>query len=282
MAKRAILHVDLLGVQRMWMRGGAIAVKRRIEDFSDFVMQQIEWLPKDLHREGEYTVILAGDSVAVLCQDAEQAVGIGAHLFRQAFYHTNEWDAAFWLRGSVGIWSNQALTINTVALQAKGMFVGTRYVMDDQYLAAVALEKSGFRGMRLIIDRSLLRNIDEAPTAAWAGFKRPLRLVTRLRDCTYPSGFDYGDVLWMATDEKRFMDLKFRMSQRLMRAAADQDELVQAAFTRVIFEHAASLAWHLRNATFEMPSDTVEDAGVPSDGSAPSPPLLIKGPESGA
>jgi hypothetical protein len=81
MAKTAILFIDLLGVQRMWTEGGASAVKLRISEFNDFVVRQFELLPDSLHAEGEYTAILQGDSISIMCKDCNQAIGIGSHLF---------------------------------------------------------------------------------------------------------------------------------------------------------------------------------------------------------
>ena len=68
MANRSILYIDLLGVQKMWRQGGATAVSARIEEFNNFVIDQVNHLPHDLHREGEYTVILGGDSVSIMCR----------------------------------------------------------------------------------------------------------------------------------------------------------------------------------------------------------------------
>jgi hypothetical protein len=115
MVKKAILFIDLLGVQKMWRHGGAQAVKARIEAFNDFVTSQASFLPHELHREGEYTVVLSGDSASILCQDVEQAIGIGTHFFVQAFYQTKDMKSdPFWLRGAISQWHNQYLTLNSV------------------------------------------------------------------------------------------------------------------------------------------------------------------------
>ena len=247
MARVAILYIDLLGVQKMWQAGGAPAVKSRIQKFNEFILKQLEWLPGPLHRQGEYTVILSGDGVAITCQDFDQAIGIGTHLFTQAFYATDKVASPFWLRGAISRWSNQYLAINTVPVHAKNLQVGSQYLMEDDFLAALALEKSGFKGMRLIISSTLLPNRGHDHQRHWKGFKRPLGIIARLDECTYPPGEEYADVLWMADDEQRFEHLRGILAKRFKRSTHDPDEFAQAAWTRATFDQVETLIWICRN-----------------------------------
>ena len=48
MAHKAILLIDLLGVQRMWQQGGAPRVKARITEFNNFVLKQFNFLSSEL------------------------------------------------------------------------------------------------------------------------------------------------------------------------------------------------------------------------------------------
>jgi len=86
MANKAIVYIDLLGVGKMWRQAGMSSVRARIAEFNDFVKEQCSCLPSALHRRGEYTVILVGDGVSIMCRDFDQAIGIGCHLFVAAFY----------------------------------------------------------------------------------------------------------------------------------------------------------------------------------------------------
>lgn len=246
MPRRAILYIDLLGVQKMWQSGGSAAVKLRIAEFNSFILEQLNFLTSALHRDGDYTVILSGDSVAVTCEDFDQAIGIGIHLFTQAFYSTDRTTTPFWLRGAIGRWSNQYLTVNTVPISTKGVQVGTQYQTEDDFLAVLALEKSGFKGMRLIIDTSLLPNHGHDCTRVWTDFLRPLGIVARLEACTYP-GLHYSDILWMANDEARYRHLSAIMAQRFKASSRDPDEFTQAAWTRVTFDQLDTLVWVCRN-----------------------------------
>jgi hypothetical protein len=246
MAKTAILYIDLLGVQQLWSLGGAIAVGDRIHEFNDFVIRQLGFLPGDIHRDGEYTVILSGDSLTVTCQDFDQAVGLGTHLFKQAFYARSV-SKPLWLRGAISPWHNQYIPHNTRPIHAKGMQVGTEYVAEDDYLHVLALEKSGFRGMRLIVNRDFLVDYGSYHTRQWDGMHRPLHFVTRLREeHMYPIGNNYADILWMADSADHYARLKGIMAQRFKRATADIGELNQAAWTRAVFDQVESLIWMCR------------------------------------
>lgn len=242
MANRSILFIDLLGVQKMWRIGGAKAVKSRIQEFHDFIVKQVSYLPNHVHRDAEYTVILTADSVSVMCQDHVQALQIGVHLFEQAFYSTDVYSSPLWLRGVISTWNNQYLPFNTTPIKSKGIQIGTQYVMEDDHLEVLALEKSGFRGMRLLIDESLIQQ-DALIQRQWSTFKRPLRIVTRLKENHYPEGSPYADILWMADTENHYKDFQGIMATRFKRATSDTDELVQASWTRATFDQVQSLIW---------------------------------------
>jgi len=243
MARRAILFIDLLGVQKMWSVGGAPQVKARIKEYNDFIVKQLTYLPHDLHRDGEYTAIISGDGVSVSCQDYDQAIGIGIHIFTQAFYYSDKASTPFWLRGAISKWSNQRLTMNTVPLRAKEIDVGTHYVIEDEFLTVMALEKSGFKGMRLLVDTRLLENQGRNYKRQWDDFAKPLGIVTKLKEFEYYKDKDYADILWMADDKDRFSQLKGIMASRFKRSSKDSDEFSQAAWTRATFDQVETLIY---------------------------------------
>lgn len=250
MAKNVILYVDLLGVQNMWEVGGAIAVKNRIDDFNRLIKRKLNELPPDLHRDGECTFLLEGDSVSVLCQDFTQAIGIGIFVFNQVFFEKQV--KPFWLRGSISRWHNQNQLLNTRPLSArtelKTIALGTQYLIEDDYLFALGLEKSGFKGMRLIIDKKFLKDSGREYQRHWTGFKTDLRYVTRLTEPKlYPQAGSYADILWMTENEEQFKKLEDILEQRFRHSVADSDEFTQASWTRVIFDQVNSLVHMCRN-----------------------------------
>jgi len=241
MANTAILFVDLLGVQKMWVEGGADAVKARINEFNSFVVKQLEFLPADLHKEGEYTAILAADGVSIMCQDFDQAIGIGSHLYVQAFYDTDKRPQPFWLRGAIGKWHNQYLPMNTQPIEAKGLQIGTQYINEDDFLEVLALEKSGFRGMRLIVDKKALVSGGRAYQRNWASCRKTLGYVATLKECTYPPGGDFADVLWMTKSEDQYGQLRGIMAHRFKTCTQNELEFSQAAWTRSVFDQVDSI-----------------------------------------
>lgn len=268
MANKAVLYIDLLGVQNIWKAGGAEAVHDRIEEFNAFIQEQLNYLPSAIHREGEYTVILTADSVSIMCQEYDQAIGIGTHLFTQAFYATDKVSSPFWLRGAIACWKNQYFPFNTVPISSKGLQIGTRYMLEHDFLSVLALEKSGFRGMRLIIDKRLLPCNGQSFNVEWLDFKQPLITVTRLNECNYPKGEGYADVLWMAQGEKQYSNLKNIMASRFKKSTADPDEFVQAAWTRATFDQVDTLVWACRNTTYRKtrPESLSRKTGAPQYG----------------
>lgn len=243
MARTAVLFVDLLGVQKMWVAGGAPKVRARVSEFNQFIRKQFDVIPSELHRGGDYTVFLYSDSAAVACQDPDQAIGIGKYLFSQAFFYKEV--PYLWLRGAIAPWANQHEIASTSQFLARKTPVGTQYILEDAYLDVTALEKSGFKGMRLVINPNLVPNRAKVHCRKWGEFKRPLHTVCRLEKFSYPAD-NLADVLWMADDEKKFEQLKAIMDQRFKRASADPEEFVQASWTRAVFDQVNSLVWACR------------------------------------
>ena len=267
--KRAVLFIDVLGVQKMWKSGGAEAVRDRIDEFHRFVSTQLTYLPDSVHRDAEYSVIVSGDSVAIMCQDVQQAAEIGIHLFGQAFYATAGARFPFWLRGAISKWSNQGSPINTTPVFSKGVRVGSAESMEQDYLKVLALEKSGYKGMRLIVEKELSREASATCQASWNDFKRPLPLIASLKGMSYPEGTEYCDVLWMAAHELSYGHFKGIMTERYMTSFRDTDEMVQAGWTRAIFDLVDSFVWSCRTYPNAPPQDGEGDGGVRPTPSTP-------------
>ncbi len=246
MARCGFVYIDLLGVQKMWQLGGANAVKSRIQEFANLIKEQLTYLPQQSFRDGDFTIMTLSDSVAITCQDSDQAIGIASHLFEQCFYHTDRSSSPLWLRGVISSWHNQNMVFNTKSIQLREISVGTEYKLEDDYLQAIALEKSGFKGMRLIIDQSLLPNSGKNEMRKWFGFKKPLFRIVRLDQCNYP-GDEFADVLWMADTEAKYKDLLGIMAKRYKQSTRDPDELIQAAWTRAVFDQVDTLIWSCKN-----------------------------------
>jgi hypothetical protein len=114
-------------------------------------------------------------------------------------------------------------------------------------LTAISVEKSGFKGMRLLVDGAL---ITKPIRAAWKipiG-KRTFIPFRRLRHSVYPAmGDRFEDFLWMASgDNEEWDDRKIVMAKRLRLAGNDPEEFAQAAATQVVFHECDAILQSLR------------------------------------
>ena len=213
-------------------------------------------------------MVLSGDSVSVICEDFDQAIGVGIHLFTQAFYDTDKRELPFWLRGAISRWHNQYLTFNSrpIVVVPAGLHVGTQYRNEDDYLTVLALEKSGYKGMRLLVNRGFLADKGLQYQRDWPsqGNGNSLGIVTRLHESNYPEG-DYADVLWMADSGHHFSNLSKIISSRFKKATRDPDEFAQAAWTRVVFDQVNSLIWAVKHTPRVVAAATVVQGSSPGD-----------------
>jgi hypothetical protein len=110
-------------------------------------------------------------------------------------------------------------------------------------LDAIATEKGGFEGMRLLLDPSLrtmaLRRSDRIDV----GGKRPFYPFRHLEHSAYgPRLEDHLDVLWMATaDDEARARRRARISTRMRYSARTPDEVLQAAATQVVFDECDAI-----------------------------------------
>jgi hypothetical protein len=112
-------------------------------------------------------------------------------------------------------------------------------------LEAISVERSGFKGMRILIADALvndpLREAMRIPVGP-----RHLIPLRRLDHSRYRvEGFQ--DWLWMLPrDENEWTRAKRQMAARLRWAAADADEFLQAAATQVVFHESEAIWGSLR------------------------------------
>src|SRR3972149_9687962 len=134
MPKSAVLYIDLLGVQNLWASGGSTAVSLRINAFQRLVQRVIEEIPREAPGIHDYTVLLYGDAVTVLCENVKQAIELGIHFFvKSTFDEVNNRERPFWLRGAISTWRNHPGTGNTIDILLNDMTVGSNYIMEPDY-----------------------------------------------------------------------------------------------------------------------------------------------------
>jgi hypothetical protein len=109
-------------------------------------------------------------------------------------------------------------------------------------MRALAALRSGFGGMRIVVEESLLtdtlRGMFRVPLGR-LGFI-PFR---RMNFTPYPAGLkrSFQDFLWMADTGHEWQNYLLRMKQRMLWSAADDVEFAVAAATQIVFHEVDTI-----------------------------------------
>jgi hypothetical protein len=256
----SLLFMDLLGSKAIWMKDGAEGAAAAFDEFARLVASALDRNPTGVISAG-----VESDSAAVICKNAVAAVRLGIEIYHQAFVHSaisQDRLRRTWIRGVVipadGVASVDSLR-TTVDRAHERLHVST---LSPVLLDAIAMEKSGFRGMRLLADGSLLSKSDRYQIRDHLDCS-PLVPVRRLKYSTYPERMgEFEDILWMGScDEERMVRRRRRMASRMRWAARDADEILQAAATQVVFDECAELLRSARDR--EVRSEKTKEAVRP-------------------
>lgn len=187
--------------------------------------------------------VIETDAAMLVCRSTTEAARIAQRLYLGAFAsRMNHRAPRDWYRGCI-------------VPHADGKFLRTgeplreplQEVMAFRYsesaLEAVSVEKSGFKGMRLLV------NIELIDANVQAQMKIPFGTHTlipfrKLNYSYYPPRVagQYTDFLWMACrSDSDWHDLTLHMTSRLRYAAWNQEELAQAAATQIVFHECAAI-----------------------------------------
>lgn len=234
----SILFVDMLGARAHWQRGGVDASILRLNEFDRIVIRAAKPDAGGILSGGIET-----DSAAFICKSADVAMRIVHRLYTHAFNaDSDDPSKRMWFRGAVVPAGNGELRTER---QASGSMAGVRIVKyAREFFEAVSIEKSGFKGMRLLVSRDIIdADLKGGMRLTWRGsFLVPFK---RMKFSCYPKGpADHlQDYLWMidSLEQPLWIDRVRQMSVRLRSAAADPEEFVQAAATQVLFHEADAL-----------------------------------------
>lgn len=246
-----LLFVDLLGVKARWLRGGREAAEATFSAFREQVLLSLSAI--------EPSRILSGgvesDSAALVCDKQSTAIGIARELFLNTFRTSGKrrFDR-LWLRGVILPFAAQN-DLRTESLLPAPFGHVSVFDYSQELLESIAVEKAGFRGMRLLVANSCIDN------AVRARFKLPIGTKAfipfrQLNHSPYPQRLkrDYQDYLWMvSSDSDQWDTAKRMMALRLRQAAGNEQEFLHAAATQLVFHECAAIVGSLRDRT---PNDT--------------------------
>jgi hypothetical protein len=232
------LFVDLLGVRARWHDQGRAGAETAFKTLEDLVVSAVA--------EQGGGAVLAGaiesDAAAIVCSSQHAAVCIGVALYRAAFsVATSGRFARPWLRGVIVPYSGNVTLKTEQPVGAANLRVTA---FEGGLLDAVAVEKAGYKGMRLLIDSSLVNATLRGAHCLHLPDSTLLHVFKRLTNSPYPGRLSpgYDDIFWMASLADEWQRLQWTMGRRLRFAAKDSEEFLHAAATQLLFlEYGAIL-----------------------------------------
>jgi hypothetical protein len=232
-----LLFVDLLGVRAQWNKGGRAVAEAVFKDFRNLIAASLKGRSNIEVSVG----VIETDAAAITCTDVRIALEIAGKMYRMAFDQARTSPSRhYWLRGVI------VSRISDLPLRKVGQFSKPLQQVELTHYEPElfdAIEKSGIKGMRLLVDKSLIT------TQVARDFRIPIGTLSfipfkNLKQSYYPPQVKdkYLDFLWMLSadaDERKLFERT--MSSRLRIAATDHEEFLQAAATQVMFFEAAAM-----------------------------------------
>jgi hypothetical protein len=233
--KPVILFVDVLGVRSKWLSGGQPAAEAAFQEFRTLIAASMKGTVSDSLVRG----VVESDSAALTFSSLLPALDAAKALYSAAFRRKR---GRVWLRGCiVSLDGHDALRTSTTFSGKLDKIELNLY--SKPLLEAIAVEKSGFKGMRLLVESSLINAEVRATVKQPIGHLNFIPLC-KLKAMHYPKRIDrlFVDYLWMASiDRDEFDDMRSIMAVRLRGAAGDPEEFSQAAATQVVFHECGAI-----------------------------------------
>lgn len=234
----------MLGVRARWHAGGRESAERAFFSFRSVILQAIQTQKRGKIIQGG----IEADSAAIICTSLGTAINIGRNAFRFAFCTAKKSrDERMWLRGVIV----PAGEIDK--LRVEQPLEDFEQILISDYspslLEAISAEKSGFKGMRLLVGGGITNSM-LLKTHRLKIFDKSICPMIRLRSPSYPSRLKegYRDILWMASEtETQWDEMKSHMQNRLRWAASNADELMHAAITHVVFNRCGIFLGAIKN-----------------------------------
>lgn len=225
-----LLTIDLLGAASRWRQGGPGAAASLFDDFTDLVLDTVGSM--DVAKE--ITGDIEGDWCSLVCPTIESALALGRRIFRRSWLETRTSDdLRLWLRGVVTATEDNGVRFTAPDDELPAI---KRTTGSPGLLRALAAMRSGFGGMRLLVEEDLLsdplRGMFRVPLGR-LGFI-PFR---RMNFTPYPPTLKktFQDFLWMAETPSEWTNYLARMKQRTLWSAHNPAEAEDAAATHIVF-----------------------------------------------
>lgn len=235
---RVILFIDLLGARANWKRGGVIAATEAFQRFTNMFIAAI--------RVDAASHVVGGgietDAAMFVFDSATAALTVARRLFLWAFDNANNPEATrLWLRGSLVPCGDEVEPRRQSLIGSS--CAGHVFTYTPAALDAISIEKSGFKGMRLVVRADAIDEVEreQMKVTMEECWLSPFK---HLRYSSYPqtTGVHFEDFLWMVcSNEEQWRDLSLHMTSRLRHSSCAPEEFVQAAATQVVFHEVAAV-----------------------------------------
>lgn len=253
----ALLFIDMLGVRASWVRNGRAGAE---ESFS-LLQIEIRKAMLQLSRADILDAAMESDSVAIKCRSAEVAALLAIRIFRRTFGHgsSRKKDKRVWLRGVIIPISTSAKfrTPANISLSPVPLINVTYH---KKLMDAIAIEKSGYRGMRCLIQKNLVTTALHRRFRFMIG-QHELPRFRHLTHSHYPPrvGTKFQDILWMNPHRNigEWDTYKRYMGDRLRYAGHKPEELNQAAATQIVFHECEAMIYSRKKKLPQGGADTI-------------------------
>jgi hypothetical protein len=234
-----LLYIDMLGVKSLWHTGGRESVEKASDEFKTMILSVLkEHKSLDLVEGGIET-----DASGLVFKTTNEAIRFGIDLYLHMFLASINKDSPRpWIRGAIMPYTNK-LPLRTQVNEKVNKNNIKLFNYSGDLLNAMSAEKSGMKGMRLVVFSDIItEDVKKA-------FKIPLGKeylfpFKKLDGCEYPGRLNVGyqDILWMMiNDQNVWKSRKLMMEKRLRWSSHNAEEFSQAAATQLLFHECAAI-----------------------------------------
>jgi hypothetical protein len=234
-----ILFIDMLGSRKRWQTGGVNEAMKTFFRFKTMVKRAVRSAPEGAVIDGG----IETDAAMLVCPSTAEAIHIARRVFLSAFEgQMNPNKPRLWYRGCV-VSHEEDTRLRVGDPLGAGLKEVTAYRYSASALEAVSVEKSGYKGMRVLVQSNLIDKGLQDQLGIPLG-SRTLIPFRKLNYSYYPQRVrgEFTDYLWMACEtEDDWFKLNLQMTSRLRYAARDEEEFLQAAATQLVFSECAAI-----------------------------------------
>ena len=234
----ALLFVDVLGTKNAWKAQGREGVERICEWFGTTLAKVLDGYPKGSLSDG----LIESDSAGFVFVNPLDAIEVARQLLLSAFHAPKDSNMPRrWIRGAILRADGRRRMRDEKPVGRIGNLRLAGY--SNELMEALNIEKSGYRGMRVVIQESLLSKGIQDKSVVKLG-ERSMNTQKKLTYSLYPPRIaeGYVDLLWMACGNPEEWGRHSRQMANLLRwSGNDTEEMAHAAATQVVFNECAAI-----------------------------------------